>query len=101
MTNRRSEKRVKVTGKIDAVITYSDTLSHASCGTVSDLSINGMFLKTTSSMSRDAYVNMKIETGNILGKPLWIQGLVVRSGKDGVGIRFTYTEQGLAQLLSH
>jgi len=90
-----------VTGKLDAVITYSDTLSHAEGGMVSDMSSHGIFLKTDSRFSKDAYVSMRLGTDGIIGKPLWAQGFVVRSGKGGVGIRLTYIDKDIEKVLSH
>lgn len=101
MPNRRSDIRVRVTGKMDAVITYSDTLSHANSGTISDMSRKGIFLKTDSHFSKDAYISMKLGTDDIIGKSLWAQGFVVRVGKDGVGIRLTYIEQDIDKVLPH
>jgi len=99
MQNKRSEARIKAPIKMHATITYTDTLTHASGGTVTNVSRKGMFLKTYIPLSEGSYVNMKLNTEKIIGKPLWVQGYVVRTDKNGVGIRFTYVEHDILRLL--
>jgi len=99
MQNKRSEVRMKAPGRLDATITYTDNLTHASSGTVSNVSRKGMFLKTDTVLSKDSYVSMKINTEDMIGKPLWAQGYVVRTDRNGVGIRLTYVEYDIMKLL--
>lgn len=99
MANRRSDVRKKAPAKIDATITYTDALTHAKAGIVENMSKNGIFLKTDRSMSKDAYIGMKLDTENLIGRKLWAQGVVVRTEEDGVGIKFTYVEQDLSKIL--
>lgn len=101
MKNRRSGKRVRIPGKMDAVITFSDALQPAGGGTIGDISPNGMFMLTKSILCKDAYVNMKLDAENIMGKSIYIQGLVVRTDDNGMAIRFTYAnDDDLSTLLS-
>jgi hypothetical protein len=99
MANRRSDIRKKTSTQIDATITYADALTHANGGIIKDMSKNGIFLKTDSTMSKDSYIGMKLDTENLIGRKLWAQGVVVRTEEDGVGIRFTYVEQDLVKIL--
>lgn len=99
MPNRRSDVRKKAFTKIDATITYADSLSHAKAGIVKDMSKNGIFLKTDRSMNKDSYIGMKLDTEDLIGRKLWAQGVVVRTEEDGVGIKFTYVEQDLSKIL--
>ncbi|MRR14278.1 PilZ domain-containing protein [archaeon] len=99
MANRRSDVRKKAATKIDATITYADALTHAKSCIVKDMSKNGIFLKTDRSMNKDAYIGMKLDTEDLIGRKLWAQGVVVRTEEDGVGIKFTYVEQDLAKIL--
>jgi len=100
MRNRRKNTRVKVPHTMDATITYTDTLSHASSGIVADLSRNGIFLQTDAALSKDAYVALRLNTEKIIGKPLWAQGFVTRTGENGMAaIHFTYIEQDILTLL--
>jgi hypothetical protein len=101
MKNRRSEKRVRIPGKMGAVITFSDALQPAGGGTIGDISPNGMFMLTKSVLYKDAYVNMKIHTENLMGKSIHIQGLVIRTDDKGMAIKFTYAnEDDLSTLLN-
>lgn len=99
MQDKRSETRMKTSGKLDATIAYTDTLTHACSGTVSDVSRKGMFLKTDTGLNKDSYISMKINTEDMIGKPLWVQGYVARTDKNGVGIRLTYVEYDIVKLL--
>ena len=87
--------------KMDAIITYSDTLKEAHGCCVCDMSRQGMFLETTTVLEKDAYVNMKVSSEELLGKPLWVQGLVVRTESTGMTITFTHTDdEDLTALLT-
>lgn len=99
MQDKRSEERMKAPGRLDATITYSDNLTHGSGGTVSNVSRKGMFLETDTGLSKDSYISMKINTEDMIGKPLWVQGYVVRTDENGVGIRLTYAEYDIMKLL--
>ena len=102
MKNRRASKRIIMERKLDATITYSDTLkeSHGCC--ICDMSSQGMFLETKTVLEKDAYVNMLISCEELLGKPLWIQGLVVRTESMGMAITFTHTDDvDITMLLTH
>lgn len=99
MPNRRADIRVKVPEKMNAVITYTDTMTHISGATVANVSRKGVFLKTDTALGRDAYVNLKLDTKKLVGKPLYAQGFVVRTESNGVGIRLTYMEQDIIDLL--
>ena len=101
MKNRRREKRVHIPGKMDAFITFSDALKASGPGTIVDISSNGMFMVTDSVLSENAYVNMRLDTEDILGKSIFIQGLVVRTEDKGMAIRFTYAnDDDLSSLLN-
>ena len=100
MTNRRTATRRKIAQKMDATITYSDTPTQARSGRVSDLSKDGMYLKTDKYLSENAYVNMKLCTEKILGKPLCAQGVVVRTDKDGAGIKLSYVEEDIEKIIT-
>jgi hypothetical protein len=99
MRNRRSDTRVKAPDKINATITYTDTLSYADGGIVANMSRNGLFLKTDQALAENAYVTMKLNTEGIIGKSLWAQGFVARTDRQGMGIRFTYIDQDILRLL--
>ncbi|HNY65641.1 MAG TPA: PilZ domain-containing protein [Deltaproteobacteria bacterium] len=99
MTNRRSDTRKKVRQKMDATIVYSDASTQARTGTVSNVSRKGMFLKTDERLSKNAYVNMKLCTEEMLGKSLIAQGVVVRIDEEGVGIELSYVEEDIEKLI--
>ncbi|MDX9760791.1 MAG: PilZ domain-containing protein [Desulfomonilia bacterium] len=99
MRNRRKNTRVKVPGTMDATITYTDTMTDARSGTVENVSRNGIFLRAEFSLSKDAYVALRLNTGQLIGKPLCAQGFVARADENGMGIRFTYIEQDILTLL--
>jgi hypothetical protein len=101
MKNRRKERRVRVPGKLDATITFSDAPQYSREGTIGDISPNGMFMLTKSVPSKDAYVNMRLNAEDLLGKSIYIQGLVVRTDEKGMAIRFTYAnDDDLSSLLN-
>jgi hypothetical protein len=102
MKNRRGSKRVTMEKKIDAIITYTDTLKEAHGCCICDMSSQGMFLETTTVLEKDAYVNMKVSSEDLLGKPFWVQGLVVRTETSGMAIAFTHTDdEDITMLLTH
>ncbi len=101
MKNRRVSKRIIMENKIDAIITYNDTLKEAHGCCICDMSSQGMFLETTTVLEKDAYVNMKVSSEELLGKPLWVQGLVVRTESTGMAIAFTHIDDDITTLLTH
>jgi len=102
MKNRRASKRITMEKKIYAIITYNDTLKEAHRCCICDMSNNGMFLETNTVLEKDAYVNMKVSTEELLGKPFWVQGLVVRTESTGMAIAFTHADdEDITTLLSH
>lgn len=102
MKNRRANRRTTLHTKVDAIITYSDTLKDARCCCVSDVSSQGMFLKTDTVLEKDSYVNLKICPEELPEKSLWVQGLVVRTATTGMAIEFTYTDKDdIPSLLAH
>jgi hypothetical protein len=90
MNNRRIEKRVRPPGRMAATITYCDAPKSVNGGTIGDISPQGMFMVADSVLHKDAYVTMKLDAEKISGKPIYIQGLVVRTDEKGMAIRFTY-----------
>jgi len=84
---------------MDVTITYTDTMTDARSGTVENVSRSGIFLRTECSLCKDAYVTLRLNTGQLIGKPLWAQGFVARTDENGMGIRFTYIEQDILTLL--
>jgi hypothetical protein len=99
MTNRRTTPRKKISEKVDATITYSDASTDASRGRVYNLSKKGMFLKTDKHLSKNAYLNMKLGTEEMIGKNLCAQGVVVRIDEDGVGIELSYVEEDIEKII--
>lgn len=101
MKNRRRERRVRLPDRTEATITYSDTLKKVKGGEVADISPAGMYMLTDEVLDKDAYVTMKLNTEHLLGKPVYIQGLVVRNDSNGMGIQFTYAnDEDLSTLLN-
>jgi len=92
MKNRRMNKRYNVAGRIDAVITYSDNLKSPKKGVVNNISSQGLFMDSDTLLDKNAYVNLKLDAKKLLGKPLRVQGFVVRTNHNGMGIQFTHTE---------
>ena len=102
MKNRRNDKRVQFPAKIDATITYSDALKKVAGGLIGDISTNGMFMLTESVLGKDAYVTMRLNSENYIGKSVYIQGLVVRTDDRGMAIRFTHAnDDDITTLLSY
>jgi adenosylmethionine-8-amino-7-oxononanoate aminotransferase len=91
MKNRRGNTRIILGEKMNAVITYNDTLKYAHRCCVCDVSQQGMFVETETILDKDAYVNLKVHSEELLGKPMWIQGVVVRTQRNGMAIEFSYT----------
>ncbi len=101
MKNRRRERRIRLPDKTDATITYCDTLKKVRGGQVGDISTGGMYMLTDEVLNKDAYVTMKLNTEHLLGKPVYIQGLVVRCDASGMAIQFTYAnDDDLSTLLN-
>jgi hypothetical protein len=101
MKNRRRERRVRLPSTLDATITYSDAPRKVSGGLIGDISTNGMFMLTEAVLDKDAYVTMRVNAEGHLGKPVYIQGLVVRTDDRGMAIQFTYAnDDDLSSLLS-
>lgn len=101
MKNRRRERRVQLPDRMDATITYSDTLRNAPGGLIADISGGGVFMLTDSVLDKNAYVTLRLNTEHFIGKPVYIQGLVVRSDDRGMAIQFTYAnDDDLSTLLS-
>jgi len=90
MKNRRRNRRTRLSDKLGAIITYSDTLKQPARCTISDISTNGVFIEAETVLDKDSYIAMKLNSENLLGKSIWLQGLVVRTEPRGMGIRFTY-----------
>lgn len=101
MKNRRRERRVHLPDRMDATITYCDALRNVSGGLIGDISGGGMYMLTSAVLDPNAYVTMKLHTEGFIGKPVYIQGLVVRSDDHGMAIQFTYAnDEDLSSLLS-
>lgn len=101
MKNRRRERRIHLPAKMDATITYSDALKRVPGGLIGDISGGGMFMFTEAVLDKDAYVTMRLNAENYIGKPVYIQGLVVRSDDRGMAIQFTYAnDEDISSLLS-
>ncbi len=101
MKNRRREKRIHLPDRMDATITYSDALRKVPGGLINDISGGGMFMLTQAVLDTDAYVTMKLNAENFIGKQVFIQGLVVRSDDRGMAIQFTYAnDDDISSLLS-
>ena len=101
MKNRRASKRIIMEKKMDAIITYNDTLKEAHGCCICDMSSRGMFLETKTVLEKDAYVNMLVSSEELLGKALWVQGFVVRTQSTGMAIAFTHTDDNITTLLIH
>ena len=78
--------------KVDAIITYNDRLKDVRPCCVSDMSDQGMFIKTETVLEKDAYVNLKISSEGMIDKPFWVQGFVVRTEQKGMAIEFMHTD---------
>lgn len=91
MKNRRGNTRIILEKKMNAIITYNDTLKYIRRCCVCDVSQHGMFLETETVLDKNAYVNLKVHSEELLGKPLWIQGVVVRTQRNGMAIEFSHT----------
>lgn len=101
MKNRRRERRIHLSDSLNAVITYSDALRKVPGGYIGDISGGGMFMLTDTVLDKDAYVTMKLNTEPFIGKPVFIQGLVVRSDTRGMAIQFTYAnDDDISSLMS-
>lgn len=101
MKNRRREKRIHLPDRMAATITYSDALRIVPGGLIGDISGGGMFMFTESVLDKNVYVTMKLSTEHFIGKPVFIQGLVVRSDDRGMAIQFTYAnDEDISSLLS-
>jgi len=90
MKNRRRDRRIQLPAKMDATITYSDALKKVAGGLIGNISTNGMFMLTEAVLDKDAYVTMRLNSENLIGKPVYLQGLVVRTDDHGMAIKFTY-----------
>jgi len=90
MKNRRGGRRLRIPGRLGATITYSDALKQPTGCTICDISPNGVFIEADTVLDKDSYIAMKLNSENLLGKSIWVQGLVVRTEPHGMGIRFTY-----------
>ena len=102
MKNRRRERRVRLPGRMEATITYCDALKPVSGGTIGDISPQGMFMLTDTVLNQDVYVTMRLNAEDLIGKPVYIQGLVIRADARGMAIRFTYANDAdLSTLLNH
>jgi hypothetical protein len=99
MTNRRADMRKKVSKKVDATIIFSDASTQARKGTVSNVSKKGLYLKTDKRLRKNSYVNMKLGTEEMIGKPVCAQGVVVRIDEDGVGIELSYIEEDIDKIV--
>ncbi|HVN70536.1 MAG TPA: PilZ domain-containing protein [Desulfomonilia bacterium] len=101
MKNRRRDRRIQLPAKMDATITYSDALKKVAGGLIGDISTNGMFMVTEAVLDKDAYVTMRLNSENLIGKPVYLQGLVVRTDDRGMAIKFTYAnDDDITTLLS-
>jgi hypothetical protein len=101
MKNRRRGRRVHLPARMDATITYSDALRTVPGGLIGDISTNGMFMLTESVLDTNAYVTLRLNAEHYIGKPVYIQGLVVRSDDRGMAIQFTYANnEDISTLLS-
>jgi len=78
--------------RIDAIITYNDRLKEILPCCVTDMSEQGLFLETQTVLEKDAYVNLKIFSEDLLEKPLRVQGFVVRTEQKGMAIEFMHTD---------
>ena len=86
---------------MDATITYSDALKKVDGGLIGDISSNGIFMLTEAVLNKDSYVTMRLNSQDLIGKPVYLQGLVVRTDDRGMAIRFTYAnDDDITTLLS-
>jgi c-di-GMP-binding flagellar brake protein YcgR len=101
MKNRRRQRRIQIPDRMGATVTYCDALRNAPSGLVGDISGGGIYMLTNEALEKDSYVTMKLHTERFLGKPVYVQGLVVRSDEGGMAIQFTYAnDEDISSLLS-
>ncbi|HOJ15327.1 MAG TPA: PilZ domain-containing protein [Deltaproteobacteria bacterium] len=101
MKNRRRQRRVRIPEKVGATVTYCDALKNAPKGLVGDISGGGIYMFTDETLEKDSYVTMRIHTERYLGKPVYVQGLVVRTDESGMAIQFTYAnDEDISSLLN-
>ena len=92
MKNRRITRRISLEEKMAASITYNDTLKYIVGCCICNVSSKSMFLESTTVLEKNAYVNLKVHSEKLIGKPLWIQGLVVRTDRNGMAIEITHSD---------
>ncbi|MGC9325184.1 MAG: PilZ domain-containing protein [Desulfomonilia bacterium] len=102
MKNRRRDRRTRLPDKVGATIAYSDALTHLTGGYVCNISSHGMFMEADTVLDKDSYLSLKLNSENLIGKSIWVQGLVVRTEPGGMGIRFTHaSDDDLSGLLTY
>jgi len=84
MEERRNYKRKQV--EINAI--YKGSLDTFEKGRVKDISYGGMFIETVSPLDEGTLVIASLDASDF-GKIIRVQGNVVRTTPEGVGINFT------------
>jgi len=89
--DRRVHRRTEVTMGVEANIPYSGNAQYYELGRAVNISRGGIYVDTNMSFSEGTYVNANLSIGES-GRPLWVQGRVVRSTGKGVAMEFSHAE---------
>lgn len=89
--DRRVHRRSDLSLWVEASIPYSGNGQYYDMGVSTNVSRGGMYVDTDIPFDEGTYLNANLNLGDS-GKPLWVQGRVVRSSGEGVALEFSQAE---------
>jgi len=97
MQEKRHHKRIRVNIRV----AYRDNDFVYKMGRVCDICKGGMYIRTGSAPAVDGYVFASLDVEEF-GKVVWVQGDVVWKTDNGMGVKFSNTdEKGLNNILNY
>jgi hypothetical protein len=76
---------------VEANIPYSGNAQYYEIGRTINISRGGIYIDTNMSLDKGTYVNVSLNISQ-LERPIWAQGLVVRSSGKEIALEFSHAE---------
>lgn len=89
--DRRVHKRKDLAIGVEASIPYSGNAQYYDMGRSVNISRGGIYIDTDITLNEGTYLNAHLNLADS-GRPLWVQGRIVRSAKKGVAMEFARAE---------
>lgn len=89
--DRRVHRRSDLSVWVEASIPYSGNAQFYDMGVTANISRGGMYIDTDIPVAEGSYLNAHLNLDDS-GRPLWVQGRVVRNSDQGVAMEFAQAE---------